>query len=77
MDKLGGKALHANMKSREFLNAWREECDLIDIWRHMDPNTDGALNIKCLLDWNCSYPWLLLGLYTLVQSSQVAVLTTL
>ncbi len=38
MDKVGGKASHANKKSREFLNVWREECDLIDIWWHMHPN---------------------------------------
>ncbi len=29
MDNLGGKTLHANKKSRNFLNVWREEYDLI------------------------------------------------
>ncbi len=39
MNKLGGKALHAQKKSRDFLNVWKEECDLMDIWRHMHLNT--------------------------------------
>ena len=37
-DKIGGKPEHSHKKSKQFVNTWMEECDTINIWRHMHPN---------------------------------------